>query len=45
VGVHGPGEMTMRSGASASISSTDSSSLRRTTGSAPSSPGTAPDSR
>ena len=37
-GVHGPGEMTTASGFSASISATVISSLRFTTGSAPSSP-------
>jgi hypothetical protein len=38
LGVHGPGETTIRSGARAAISSTVSSSLRRTSISAPSSP-------
>ncbi len=37
-GVQGPGESTMRSGASASTPATSISSLRRTTTSAPSSP-------
>jgi hypothetical protein len=37
-GVHGPGEITIRSGASSRICSTDSSSFLRTSISAPNSP-------